>query len=83
MKRKTSKGYSAKRLSLCLRDASVTWPDKGYPALEKIYIENKANWSKDYTNSNKIICTIKTASLFEGNSVSCLDKYIGVIKKKP
>ena len=54
------------RLSLCPRDAFVTYPDKRYLALEKVYVENIANWSKDQANSNKIVYNIVTASLSEG-----------------
>ena len=55
LKQNIKKGYSATRLSLCLRDASVTCPDKWYLALGKVYIENIVNWSKDQVNNNRIV----------------------------
>ena len=66
LKQNKKKRYSAMRLSLCLRDASVTCPDKRYIALEKVFIENIVNWSKDQANSNKIAYIILIENFSEG-----------------
>ena len=54
------------KLSLYLRDTFVTCPDKEYPALQQIYMENIANWSNNQENGNRIAYNIITKSLSEG-----------------
>ena len=66
LKQNTKKGHSAIRLSPCLEDTSVTHLDKWYLAIEKVYMENIVNWSKDQSNSNKMIYNIEIKSLSEG-----------------
>ena len=65
-KQNTKKEYNATRLSLYPRDAFVTCPDKWYVALEKVFTENKINWSKDLANSIRIAYNVITVSLSEG-----------------